>query len=81
MAEAARLFRELEERGVRLTMLNIGGGFPTRYRKGVPTLQAYGAAIRESIGRHFGNRIPDVIVEPGRQMVGDAGVHPDRRSC
>jgi ornithine decarboxylase len=74
VAEAARLFRDLEERGVRLTMLNIGGGFPTRYRKGVPTLAAYGAAIKESIVRHFGNRLPDVIVEPGRQMVGDAGV-------
>jgi ornithine decarboxylase len=74
VAEAARLFRDLEERGVRLTMLNIGGGFPTRYRKGVPTLNAYGLAIKESIARHFGNRIPDVIVEPGRQMVGDAGV-------
>jgi ornithine decarboxylase len=55
-------------------MLNIGGGFPTRYRRGVPTLNAYGAAIKESIVRHFGNRLPDVIVEPGRQMVGDAGV-------
>jgi ornithine decarboxylase len=74
VAEAARLFRDLEERGVRLTMLNIGGGFPTRYRKGVPTLAAYGTAIKESLARHFGNRIPDVIVEPGRQMVGDAGV-------
>jgi ornithine decarboxylase len=74
VAEAARLFRDLEERGVRLTMLNIGGGFPTRYRRGVPTLNAYGAAIKESIVRHFGNRLPDVIVEPGRQMVGDAGV-------
>jgi len=74
VAEAAKLFRDLEERGVRLTMLNIGGGFPTRYRKGVPTLNAYGAAIKESIVRHFGNRLPDVIVEPGRQMVGDAGI-------
>jgi ornithine decarboxylase len=74
VAEAAKLFRDLEERGVRLTMLNIGGGFPTRYRRGVPTLPAYGAAIKESIVRHFGNRLPDVIVEPGRQMVGDAGV-------
>jgi ornithine decarboxylase len=24
--------------------------------------------------RHFGNRLPDLIVEPGRQMVGNAGV-------
>jgi ornithine decarboxylase len=74
VAEAAWLFRECEEKGVALSMLNIGGGFPTRYRKSLPAMQAYGAAIEDSLHRHFGNRIPDVIVEPGRQMVGSAGV-------
>jgi ornithine decarboxylase len=74
VAQAAWLFRECEQAGVQLTMLNIGGGFPTRYRKVVPKMGDYGNAISESIGRHFGNRIPDIIVEPGRQMVGSAGV-------
>ncbi|MBK8174145.1 MAG: type III PLP-dependent enzyme [Rhodospirillales bacterium] len=74
VGEAASLFRELEAEGVELGMLNIGGGFPARYRKDVPTLCRYGACIRRSILKHFGNRIPDVIVEPGRQMVGNAGV-------
>ena len=74
VAQAAWLFRECEENGVQLNMLNIGGGFPTRYRRTVPGMQAYGAAIEESLRKHFGNRIPDVIVEPGRQMVGSAGV-------
>jgi ornithine decarboxylase len=55
-------------------MLNIGGGFPARYRKDVPTLCRYGASIRRFILKHFGNRVPDVIVEPGRQMVGNAGI-------
>ena len=74
VAEAAWLFRELEQHGVELTMLNIGGGFPTRYRKALPAMADYGKAIEESLHRHFGNRIPDVIVEPGRQIVGSAGV-------
>ena len=74
VAEAAWLFSELEQQNVQLTMLNIGGGFPTRYRKSIPTMGAYGDAIEESLRRHFGNRIPDIIVEPGRQMVGSAGV-------
>ncbi len=74
VAEAAWLFSELEQQNVQLTMLNIGGGFPTRYRKSIPTMGAYGDAIEESLRRHFGNRIPDIIVEPGRQMVGNAGV-------
>jgi ornithine decarboxylase len=74
VAEAAWLFRELEQNDVQLTMLNIGGGFPTRYRKSLPAMADYGKAIEESLHRHFGNRIPDVIVEPGRQIVGSAGV-------
>jgi len=74
VAEAAEMFRELESRGVTLSMLNIGGGFPTRYRKSVAAMSEYGQAIDESLSRHFGNRVPDIIVEPGRQMVGDAGV-------
>ena len=74
VAQAAWLFRECEENGVQLNMLNIGGGFPTRYRRTIPGIQAYGAAIEESLRKHFGNRIPDIIVEPGRQMVGSAGV-------
>ena len=68
------LFRDLEEDGVELGMLNIGGGFPARYRRDIPTLCRYGACIRRSILKHFGNRVPDVIVEPGRQMVGNAGI-------
>jgi len=74
IAEAAKLFHALEARGVQLTMLNIGGGFPTRYRRDLPGMADYGQAIHASLARHFGNHIPDLIVEPGRQMVGDAGV-------
>lgn len=74
VGEAATLFRSLAESGIDLRMLNIGGGLPTRYRKRVPSLCAYGAVIRRSLRRHFGNRILELIIEPGRQMVGDAGI-------
>ena len=68
------LFRELEARGVTLRMVNMGGGFPSRYRTDVPSIPAYGAAIRDALARHFGDSQPEVIVEPGRGIVGDAGV-------
>jgi len=74
VAQAAWLFRQCEEAGVTLSVLNIGGGFPTRYRRTIPGMQAYGAAIDASLHKHFGNRMPDIIVEPGRQMVGSAGL-------
>ena len=74
LALSLSLFRTLEARGVKLRMVNMGGGFPSRYRTDVPSIAAYGAAIREALARHFGDDQPDVIVEPGRGVVGDAGV-------
>jgi ornithine decarboxylase len=74
LASAAAVFRECGERGLTLSMVNLGGGFPTKYLKNVPTVKAYGTAIFRALRRHFGNRIPETIVEPGRGMVGNAGV-------
>jgi ornithine decarboxylase len=74
LASAAAIFREMEIRGIRLTLVNLGGGFPTRYLKDVPVLRQYGMSIYDAVRRFFGNRIPDTIIEPGRGMVGDAGV-------
>jgi ornithine decarboxylase len=74
LAATAQLFRALEAEGVELKMVNLGGGFPTRYRNDVPSAEAYGAAIFKALRTHFGNRIPETIVEPGRAMVGNAGV-------
>ncbi len=70
----AGVFRTLSERGIQLRMVNLGGGFPARYVKQVPVVKTYGRAIFKALRRHFGNRIPETIVEPGRGLVGDAGV-------
>jgi ornithine decarboxylase len=74
LADAKRVFSTLAEEGIVLKMVNMGGGFPTRYLKDVPAAQAYGQAIFSSLRKHFGNRIPETIIEPGRGMVGNAGV-------
>jgi ornithine decarboxylase len=74
LASAAEVFRQCEERGVVLKMVNLGGGFPTKYLKNVPTVKAYGAAIFHALRQHFGNRVPETIIEPGRGMVGNAGI-------
>ena len=71
---SAGIFRDLAERGVQLSMINLGGGFPTRYLKGVPPVKAYGQTIFRALRRHFGNCIPETIIEPGRGMVGNAGI-------
>jgi ornithine decarboxylase len=74
LASAAAIFRACAERGIALAMVNLGGGFPTRYLKDVPTVRTYGNAIFRALRRHFGNAIPETIMEPGRGMVGNAGV-------
>ncbi len=74
LASAAAVFRECGERGMTLSMVNLGGGFPTKYLKNVPTVKTYGSAIFRALRKHFGNRIPETIIEPGRGMVGNAGV-------
>lgn len=74
LVETKSVFDDLALEGINLKMVNMGGGFPTRYLKDVPTAQAYGEAIFDAISRHFGNRLPETIIEPGRGMVGNAGV-------
>ncbi|MFG1282474.1 type III PLP-dependent enzyme [Xanthobacter autotrophicus] len=74
LASAAQIFRACAERGISLSMVNLGGGFPTRYLQEVPGAQSYGEAIFSSLRKHFGNQIPETIMEPGRGMVGNAGL-------
>ncbi len=68
------LFTDLTEAGVNLRMINLGGGFPTRYSDEVPEIGRFGAAIMRAMTDHFGNALPEMLIEPGRFIVGDAGL-------
>jgi ornithine decarboxylase len=74
LGQSKAIFDAMQMRGVTLQMVNLGGGFPTPYLKPVPGTSQYAAAIHEALARHFGNAIPETIIEPGRGMVGNAGV-------
>ena len=74
LASAAAVFCACAERGITLAMVNLGGGFPARYMRKTPKLESYGRAIFRSLRKHFGNAIPETIVEPGRGLVGNAGM-------
>jgi ornithine decarboxylase len=74
IARVAMLFTDLARAGVDLRMVNCGGGFPARYRDEVPEIDRFTAAIMRAMTRHFGNDLPEIVVEPGRFIVGDAGV-------
>jgi ornithine decarboxylase len=74
LASTAAIFRGCAERGIALSMVNLGGGFPAKYVRKTPKLESYGKAIFRALRRHFGNAIPETIIEPGRGLVGNAGV-------
>ena len=74
LGQIARLWEELRARGVDARLINLGGGFPSRYQHEVPTNEDYGAAVIAAVRKHFGESLPELIVEPGRAVVGDAGV-------
>jgi ornithine decarboxylase len=74
IGKVAMLFTDLSEAGVDLRMINLGGGFPTQYRDDVPGIDRFGHAIMHAMTQHFGNALPEMVIEPGRFIVGDAGV-------
>lgn len=74
VAQVAQMFTILQQADVDLRMVNLGGGFPARYRSDIPALEAYASAISQAMTKHFGNNLPEMIIEPGRGLVGDAGV-------
>lgn len=74
VASAKKVFRQVGKAGIDLKMIDLGGGFPAHYKTPVDAIGAYGDAIMDAMTRHFGNDLPRMIVEPGRYMVGDAGV-------
>jgi ornithine decarboxylase len=74
VGRVAMLFTDLTEAGINLRMMNLGGGFPTRYRDDVPEIDQFGHAIMNAMTDHFGNALPEIVIEPGRFLVGDAGL-------
>ncbi|MFN3692340.1 MAG: type III PLP-dependent enzyme, partial [Fervidobacterium sp.] len=71
--EASIVFEEAREFGVEMKMINTGGGMPVKYTRDIPKIEEIAKVINESVEEYLGNDIT-VIVEPGRSMVGNAGI-------
>jgi ornithine decarboxylase len=54
--------------------VNLGGGFPAQYLDGMPQIEVYGEAIERALVTRMRDRGLRVVAEPGRYLVGDAGV-------
>ncbi|MEO2074313.1 MAG: diaminopimelate decarboxylase [Bacillus sp. (in: firmicutes)] len=60
-------------------VLNLGGGFGIRYTKEdepIPPAQYVSEIIKEvkKLTEHFTLKMPEIWIEPGRSLVGDAGI-------
>ncbi|MDM5187709.1 diaminopimelate decarboxylase [Bacillus sp. DX4.1] len=78
--EVLRSFLEelREQTGYTVNVLNVGGGFGIRYTEGdTPlTLETYVRAVTNAVREQFTAceyPLPEIWVEPGRSIVGDAG--------
>jgi ornithine decarboxylase len=65
------LFDAMQKLGLRPRLLDLGGGFPVRHVKPIPSIESIGALINEAL-KVFPDDV-QVIAEPGRYMVSDAG--------
>jgi ornithine decarboxylase len=74
IAMVKAIFDRVAMEGIQLKMINLGGGFPARYAAKVNTLDVYGEEITRYLEQDFGENLPEIILEPGRSMVGNAGV-------
>ena len=76
--ESGRVLRALEPAGIRLGMLDLGGGFPARYagpaESQPPPLSDFAAVIEAAVRRHLPYRPGKLAIEPGRALVAEAGV-------
>ena len=68
------LWRELAADGIELQMLSLGGGFPVRHTRPVPSLDEIGRETRRVLRSLFPPERVEVTVEPGRALVGEAGL-------
>jgi len=69
--KARALFDSMAGAGLRPRMLDIGGGFPVRHVKPIPSIEVIGAVVNEAL-KAFPAEV-QVVAEPGRYLVSDAG--------
>lgn len=71
--KARELWELAAQRGIAMRMLNIGGGYPIRYTREVTDVSRIEQQIDKAIAQRFPEDV-EIFIEPGRAVVGDAGV-------
>jgi ornithine decarboxylase len=71
LEKARNLFDVMLKAGLKPRLLNIGGGYPVRHVKPIPAIEVIGNVVNEGL-KAFPEDV-QVIAEPGRYLVSDAG--------
>ncbi len=71
--QAAEIWHAAQAAGFGLTLLNIGGGFPAFYGEEIEHPAAYAAGVMDLVRARFGD-VPEIMAEPGRGLVAEAGM-------
>ncbi|MGD9938852.1 MAG: type III PLP-dependent enzyme [Clostridia bacterium] len=74
LSNVGSIFVTAEEHGIKLKMVNMGGGFPAAYTDPTNPMEHYSSDIMSYLYNNFGDELPEIIIEPGRSMAGDCGV-------
>ena len=74
IASAGRIMRNLQQDGIRLEMLDLGGGFPARYGDAVPSIEQIGEVIEAALDELLPYEPLLIVAEPGRHMVAETAV-------
>lgn len=74
LGSVGSLFSWAEDHGIKLKMVNMGGGFPANYTDPTNPIEHYAGDITGYLKNYFGDELPEIIIEPGRSITGDCGV-------
>ena len=74
ISQCKYLFDSAKSDGIQLKLINLGGGFPAHYLQPTHELEVYANEITRRLDEDFGDNLPEIIIEPGRSLVADAGV-------
>ena len=67
---AKKVFDDMQAMGLKPRLLNIGGGYPVRHTRPIPSIEVIANVINEAIAD-----LPDsirIMAEPGRYLVSDS---------
>lgn len=72
--KAWELWEKAIYKDIKLTMLNLGGGIPVNYQYESLSIRDIGSYIEALLQKYFLIKPMEIQIEPGRGLVGDAGV-------